>query len=334
MTPLLLIKAQVRGHTRRAAGGAPVFVRPYVTSTRAAQPDLFGRPASPPPSPPGRVIFASGEDRAIAGMAELAEELRRRLLPSHTISLRTTHDSRTVAGNITAADPDFIYYGGKEGVAPARTGNPDMTITINTSDTEGRRRSDAAILNTLLHEMGHAFYLGRFFDAPEGQREAIRAQWRRETRRADPRSEPPGAPIPSAIGHRDFADASKTRRWFLSGLTEQQLRAGSLEASLGGPADYNRLLEEWFAERFADWVTHRTTDGPIAAFFQAGAEVLREAWRMAMRLLGMTTRDAGVSIQRFIEDAWEGGRPIIVRPHRTARPAPRTAPPQATLPNL
>lgn len=282
--------AIIAGHMR-----GPVYVAPY-TARRHRR---VAPPANGPALPPGRIITTSDAERLLPpSFAAAAEEMQQRLMPRHVIRLDAEDTTMRPAGFITSPRRDLEY--GQENAVPAGgDGLPDFVITINVADHTGKLRPAADVVHTLLHEFGHAFQFTRFHQAPAETQAAIRAQWDAETHRRRTLLE----------GH-DTADAASVRRWVSRGTTEAEMRP-TLDANLKHHAPYYRRFEEWFAEKFAAWMTGREHDSPVARFFAAARVALLDAWRRALALLGMPTDLPGGAFERFLDESWTaGGRPM------------------------
>lgn len=294
---LFAATAVVAGHMRGA-----VYVAPYV-ARRHHRPVV---PATSAPLPHGRIITSTDADRLLPPrFAAAAEEMRARLMPRHVVRLHAEDASMRPSGYITSPRRD-LEYGQDNTVAAGSDGTPDFVITINVADHTGKLRPGPDVVHTLLHEFGHAFQFSRFQTAPAETQAAIIAQWQAETH-GDPGEDGDiGTSRRSSLGDRDFADVASVRRWFSRGIEADQMRP-TLDANLNHTAPYYRRFEEWFAEKFAAWMTLREHDTPIARFFAAGRVALAEAWRAALKLLGMRASSVGGAFERFLDEAWATG---------------------------
>lgn len=309
-----LVKALVHAHERRAGRGRVIFVKPYSTRAPAAdQADLFSYVPPVAPSPKGMTIAGDDVSRTIPGGLAAAETMRQRLMPGHVIHLRVVDQAKGPAGYITSPHRDIVY-GQDNTVLPAGKPEPDLVVHINRSDFNGDVRRPEELVHTLLHEYGHAFQFTRFHQAPEDVKRAIEAQWQAETHGLPARSMDEAPPRRSVLGRYDAADAGSMRRWISMGIPEKYLGTGpdaNREANLRERSPYFRVFEEWFAEKFAVWMTHQAAESPIDRFFDAARRQLAAAWRRALDLLGMKTAQHGSAIERFMDDAWREGAPMM-----------------------
>jgi hypothetical protein len=265
----------------------------------ARQPELTEEPPPPAPpaapaaSPPPPAVQRTG---AVIMSDIMPSALTTRLQPGiDAVAARLFPDSTITIGPLLQPR--------RGATAQLRVDSSDAkaaTIRVTTN------RSDAAVFHSVFHELGHLWYFQNFKKAAPELQDEIIAQHRAEMMAVKGRD-----------GMNTITPRPAAMRAVESALRDSDAELAARRAAVAddpakwsyGDRHYAEQFDEWFAERFARWLT--TNEAPASVlerFFQDAINILRQVYATALRLTGFKVEPG--AIERLLSDRWNAATPL------------------------